>query len=95
MNASSTVYFLQENMYGLFELQFGDGIICAQPQAGNVIVISYRVCNTSAPNGCKIFAPLDAIDGVALITVGLNTPATNGSDKESIEFDPFQCPSNL
>jgi len=53
-----------------------------------------RRANTSAPNGCKFFTQLDTIPGVALITIGTNTPAFGGSDKESIDSIRFNAPRN-
>jgi hypothetical protein len=94
VTANSNVFFFQENMYGLFELQFGDGVLGAQPEPGNVISISYTVCNTSAPNGCKFFSLPAAIPNVAIATINLNTPATGGSDKESIDSIRFNAPRN-
>lgn len=92
--ATSPVYFFQENMYGLFELQFGDGILGAAPQPGNMIVITYRSCNTSVPNGCRFFAQLDLLNNVALMTITLSTAAAGGSDKESIDSIRFNAPRN-
>lgn len=43
LNSTSTVFFLQETAEGYTEIYFGDDIIGRKPEAGNLIVVNYKV----------------------------------------------------
>lgn len=87
LDASSQVYFLNENTLGFYEISFGDNILGKKPSDGNVIIIQYL--QTSGPNANGI-GRLDSatnrvfstdLDG----TVSVVSSSVGGALKETTE----------
>lgn len=89
VDKSSTVWYVQENEQGQFEVYFGDGVVSAEPLDGDTITISYLVTNKNHTNGATAFTMTDAIGGNADVTLINKTSASGGKDKESIESIRF------
>jgi hypothetical protein len=51
LDATSTVFFVQEGRNGFWEVYFGDGILGKAIENGNIVTMSYLVTNGSAGNG--------------------------------------------
>lgn len=97
----SQVYFLQASDNGFYEVIFGDNIIGQTPSNNATIILDYRICNASLPNGALNFSinfdptgiSSELINGFSnnpqTITVN---PAANGDDPESIESIRFFAP---
>jgi hypothetical protein len=90
INNDSNVYFLQEGLNGYYEIYFGDGILGKQLTDGNIVRVSYVVTKGISALGANNFVLLDTLPGTS--TLYSLTPATNGSDKESIESIKYQAP---
>lgn len=95
INRSSKVFYLQENMDGLYEVYFGDGVLGKKPSIGNKIVISYRTCNTTAPNGIAKFNRIDNIGGYSDYSITTVESATGGAEREDIESIRFNAPKHF
>jgi len=80
----SRVYFIAENPDSKFEISFGDGILGAALEQGNVIRLTYVVCNKEEANDAAVFTYLDTIEGQNPTIETVNR-ALGGSDKETIE----------
>lgn len=80
----SRVYFIAENPDSKFEVSFGDNILGAALEQGNVIRLTYIVCDKAEPNDAAVFTSVLPIAGQnpTILTV---TRALGGSDKETIE----------
>jgi len=92
VNGNSNVYFLQETTDGKFEVYFGDNVVGNKPINGNVVNISYRVCNGTLPNGANNFAAPSTLGGYSTFTSTLVTSARGGANAESISSVKFNAP---
>lgn len=100
INDTSRVYFLEENKQGLFEIYFGDGVFGKKLTAGNIVQISYAVCNGAAGNASEtedINFTLSSISGVGSVAIDtgslvINTRPSNGSDIEGVDSIKFNAP---
>jgi hypothetical protein len=50
VNATSRVYYLEEDTQGYYDIFFGDGVLGYQPQAGDVVKIGYLISDGTAGN---------------------------------------------
>ncbi len=95
LTGDSTVYFLQEGVSGLYEINFGDGILGKKLVDGNIVNLSYLSTNGSASAGANSFINMDAIGGFSNVSVTSVQPASYGQDKESISSIKFQAPKSF
>lgn len=86
LDGNSKVYFSKEIDNGLFEIEFGDGIIGKSLVNGNVVIFNYMVCAGNNPNGAINFhyAGPKYVSGQTEI-VSTQITASNGSFAEDIE----------
>ena len=89
VNSNSTVWYVQENDQGLFEVYFGDGVVSAEPLDGDTITISYLVTNENHTDGSSSFSMTDSIGGNNDVTLTIKTNSSGGKDKESIDSIKF------
>ena len=89
VNSNSTVWYVQENDQGLFEVYFGDGVVSAEPLDGDTITISYLVTNEVHTDGASQFTMSDSIGGNNDITLITKTNSSGGKNKESIDSIKF------
>jgi len=96
-NSSSTVtdktpiYFINENIFGKYEISFGDGVFGKKLDAGNIIELEYIVTNGVVANNCSriISQNLTVSDpsAIGIITTSALTligRSSGGKEKESI-----------
>ena len=95
VSATSTVYFVQENEDGKYELLFGDNVLGKQLDNGNIVIVNYRVVNGSTTNGANNFVSPPTLGGQANFTVTVATAARQGSNAESIDNIKFNAPKNF
>jgi len=88
----SKVYFLQESDDGKFEVYFGDGVIGAALQDGNIVILEYIVTNRDESNGASTFSIASTIGGFSDITITTNSVSQGGSAAESKESIRFNAP---
>lgn len=95
IDGTSNVYWIQENYRGRYEIYFGDGVLGATLQDGNVVYIEYAVSSKDVANGARYFTSVDKIDGhdVGLITTV--QPAQGGAEKESEDSIKFYAPKTF
>jgi hypothetical protein len=91
IRGTSTVYYIQENDDGLFEIYFGDGIIGASPKDGDQINISYLVTDTNHANGASTFGMSTSINGNSAVTFTNTVSASGGKDIESVDQIKFSA----
>jgi len=86
------VYFIKEIDDGLYEITFGDGVLGAQLDTGNVITLDYFVSNLEAANTASNFN----YGGVALLGSNLSVTtisrASGGASPEDINSIKFNAP---
>jgi hypothetical protein len=88
----SNVYFLEESRNGFYEIRFGDGIIGANLESGQIIKINYLVVGNNTINGASQFALADNIEGNTNVSITTIQSALGGSAKESMESIRFSAP---
>lgn len=95
VNSESTIYYLQENGNGYYEIYFGDGILGKQLSNNNVVEVQYLATDGAAGNGGNTFTAINPIAGLTGITVSISdgyTQSFNGAQKESVESIRFNAP---
>ena len=97
VNDQSRIYYLQETEDGLYELQFGDGILGKKLTDGNVVIIDYLLASGTAANGASGFYPQAYIGGYATnyVTIQTVTPAFGGAARETIDEVRFSAPKSF
>jgi hypothetical protein len=89
VDKDSTVWYVQENDQGQFEVYFGDGVISAEPLDGDNITISYLVTNEQHTEDATIFSMTDNIGGNSDVTLITTHASSGGKDKEGVESIRF------
>jgi len=85
LSGTSKIYFLEEDNDKKYRVYFGDGVIGRELTDGNVVILKYRVCNTTKGNGVRTFSPPTSIDGHSAITVSTVSVGSGGQVEESLE----------
>ena len=88
LKPTSTVYFLQEREYGMYELYFGDNFFGKQPETGNVVNIEYMETNGADANNIDTFSCTIANTGVVQVV----SSSFGGGDVESESRIKFLAP---
>ena len=88
----SKAFWLEENSDGAFQVMFGDDIIGAKLISGNIVTVSYVISAGSASNGCRNFTLVGDIDGETQVNITINTPASGGNTRESIDSIRYNAP---
>ena len=97
IKTTSEIYLLQEVQDEKYELLFGDGVIGKKLSSGNVVSVSYIVCDGVNGNGVANFAfsgKLVDNDG-GLITTGISDIITNQSSRNGAEIESISTIKNL
>jgi len=94
LNSSSLVYFVNESFNGNYEISFGDGILGNKLTDGNIVLVSYVSTQSTLAEGANNFVLMDSLPNFGVTTVYGQTPASNGSDKESIDSVKYQAPKS-
>lgn len=87
IDGTSTVFFLEENSRGEFEIFFGDGILGKKLETGNIVTITYLITSGAETNGASSFRYLNDSN-----TVETTSPASGGASRESINKIRFRAP---
>jgi hypothetical protein len=92
LTATDAVYFVKEIDGEFYELQFGNGVIGKALANGNIVHLSYIVCNKALPNGAKTFSYQGSTLLGGIVSSTTTSIAYNGSDIEDIESIRFNAP---
>lgn len=94
LNGNSLVYFLQESLNGNYEIYFGDGILGNQLVKDNIVIVSYLITQGTSSAGANNFVLMDSVSGFVNTTIYGITPASQGSEKETIDSIKYQAPKS-
>jgi len=97
IKTTSEIYLLQEVQDEKYEILFGDGVIGKKLSSGNVVNVSYIVCDGVNGNGVSNFAfsgKLVDNDG-GLITTGISDIITNQVSRNGAEIESISTIKNL
>lgn len=92
LDNTSNVYFMEEDVDGLYKIRFGDGILGKKLTDGNLVNLSYIVTDGTSAAGANSFLNIQSIGGFSNVVVTSVQAASTGSDKESIQSIKFQAP---
>jgi len=92
VDASSKVYYLQENAGGYYEVYFGDGVTGKKPTNNNVVTIDYVTTEGTESNGANVFSMVDNVQGLSGIAVTTAVAAAGGAEAETLESIRFNAP---
>lgn len=86
VDGTSTIYFLEENIDGLYVIRFGDDVIGKQLSAGNLINVDYLVTDAEEGNRVSAFSCATTLTGSGELKTFANVSASSGgAEKESID----------
>jgi len=94
LGPTDTVYFLQEAVDGNYQIYFGDGVLGKELSDGNIVVVTYISTAGSAGGLANSFVLMDNVGSYTSVSVSTTggSPATQGTDRESIQSIKFQAP---
>jgi hypothetical protein len=95
VNSTSKHYFLDAQDDGLFEVQFGDGILGKEIANGNIITLAGLVTDAGATNGCKSFSVVSSVGGYSNVQIITSSAAGGGVAQADIEEIKFNAPKNF
>jgi len=93
---SSPVFFLQETIDKKYEITFGDGVLGKAVKNNNIVIVDYRVCNSTMTNGANTFSvgSLSTSVNYTSVALALKSKATGGRVQESVDNIKFNAPKN-
>lgn len=92
VESTSPVYFIKENDKQLYEVEFGNGVVGKALVTGNVVTLSYFVCNEDKPNGAKTFTYAGTLPANTSVFVTTQTSAIGGAGAEGTEAIRWNAP---
>lgn len=95
VTSSSAAFFLEENVYGKYQIYFGDGIIGRKLDDGNLVIVSYIVTNGANANGLKKFTLQTPLLAGSTSNTTTLVSSSGASDQESIDSIKFSAPKSF
>ena len=95
VNSTSRHYFLDEVDEGLYEVQFGDGVLGKPIANGNIITLSGLVTDCDATNGCKTFSTVSDVGGYSNVKIVVASAAGGGAPSADIQEIKFNAPKSF
>jgi hypothetical protein len=97
INSTSQIYLLNENIYGKYQIEFGNNIFGKRPNNLSVIEVEYLTTAGVDSNGSNSFQYIGSLPAgtsgiLPIITV---SAATGGNSKEDIESIRFNAPNSF
>lgn len=98
--ADDSVYFLQENRFGKYEIYFGNGSVGKQLPDGAVVYTSYLVTNSTLANKANNFIATqslidNATETLTNFTITPVSAAAGGSEREGVDEIKFNAISQF
>ena len=91
-DSNSNIFLVKEYRDETYQLIFGDGVIGKKLENGNIVEVTYIVCNEDGPNGQQNFiinGSLITDEGERIASSGIlpvvNQPSIGGSKLESVD----------
>jgi len=91
VEATDKVFYIEPTTNGYYGISFGKNIFGTEPAFNEDISVTYRVASGAAANGSNKFSTSFAQS----VVVTTFSPATGGSDKESIESIKYFAPKSI
>lgn len=94
-NSNSKVYFAKETDNGLYEIEFGNGVIGKALSPGNIVTVEYLVTSGSIANNARLFTYEGAISTNTESFVTTVDPSFGGSEAEGIDTIKWNAPRSF
>ena len=88
----STSFFVQEVESGLYEIFFGDGVLGAAVESGNLITVEYLTTDGAASNGIAKINSNNTNSEFKITEIKTVNKVYGGSDKETTDSIKFYAP---
>ena len=86
IDGNSSVYFINENPNGKFDISFGDGIVGKKPLPGSRVELKYLTTDGAAANGLSVFTTSDSLfDSVNKPLITSTSSSSGGGTSETVE----------
>lgn len=95
INSSSEVFFINENLEGNYQINFGDGVLGKQIPDGSSVTISYLITSADAANFVNNFSISSAISGFSSVEIDVVEVAAGGAPKETVDSIKFNSTSQF
>ncbi len=95
IDSTSEVYFINENLEGNYQINFGDGVLGKQIPDGATVTVSYLITNADAANFVNNFSISAAIGGFSTVTIDVVEVAAGGAPKETVDSIKFNSTSQF
>lgn len=98
LNSTSQIFFIQANSMENYDIYFGDGVIGKKLTVGNIVVVSYQICDTTDANTASTFSQTFTCNSIAGNTGLLINTVQNsmgGLEEESIDEIKFNAPLSV
>lgn len=82
---TSKAFYVKMNRDGLYEVEFGDGIISSGLVDGNIVILEYFISSGAAANGIAYFNFVDTVEGYASNLITVKNASSGGNAIETIE----------
>lgn len=92
LTPNSPVFFIKENDKGSYDIEFGNGIVGKALSPGNLVTVTYIVCNKDLPNGARTFKYNGSLSGQNQFFITTVSPAFGGADAESVDDIKWNAP---
>ena len=89
VDENTTIYFINENHDGHYEVEFGNNVYGKKPLGQNIIELEYLSTHGRASNGASLFEWVNSEEVESLTLV---SKSAGGADKEGIESIRFNAP---
>lgn len=94
VSSDSKVYYLDETRNQKYKIYFGDNIIGKKLSDGNIVIVSYLICNGEAANKATALSLLDNVSGLSSATIQMIQSAAGGAAAETIDRIKFTAPKS-
>jgi hypothetical protein len=94
IDANANVYFVEEGANASYNIYFGDGVIGATLQDGNIVVISYITTSADAANGLEGFALQSQLLSGSVSSVTTVQSSFGGTPIEDVASIKFSAPKS-
>jgi len=92
LDSDSKVYFVKEIDGGIYELEFGNGVLGVSLEPGNIVTATYIVGNQDEPNGARTFTYGGALASNTQSFVTTVDVAFGGTSSESLDDIKWNAP---
>lgn len=92
IDSDSRVFYLSENTFGNYDVEFGKGVLGFEPQPGSIVTVESVLVEKEHANGLDSLVAASPIDVYSNIRVQVQVEAFGGAERSSNEYIKFLAP---